>query len=126
MQTLIGTWRLIKEEAWAADGTKRPPFFGATPTGLAMFNNQGRMMAVLSDGSAAAPGPRRYASYCGNYTFDGKQLVTQVDRASEDRLLAEPQVRDASFADGILTLRPPPRVVDGVAVTRALHWEKLA
>lgn len=126
METLIGTWRLIKEEAWGVDGAPRPPFFGAMPTGLASFNAEGRMMAVLSDGSAAAPGARRYVSYCGAFTFDGKQLVTQVDGASEDRLLAEPQVRSASFADGILTLRPPVRVVDGEAITRALHWEKLA
>jgi len=125
MEKLIGTWRLIKEEAWGADGTPRAPLLGAMPTGLAMFNAEGRMMAVLSDGSAAAPGKRLYVSYCGAYTFDGKQLVTQVDRASEDRLLAEPQVRDARFADGILTLRPPARLVDGVMVTRSLHWERL-
>lgn len=125
METLIGTWRLIREEAWAADGTPRLPFFGVAPTGLAMFNDQGRMMAVLSDGSATAPGLRRYVSYCGAYIFDGKQLVTQVDRATEDRLLAEPQVREASFADGVLTLRPPARMVDGVAITRALHWERI-
>lgn len=125
MDTIIGTWRLIKEEAWGADGRAHPSFFGAMPTGLAMFNAEGRMMAVLSDGSASAPGARRYVSYCGAYTFDGKQLVTQVDGATEDRLRAEPQMRDAAFADGILTLRPPARLIDGVAVTRALHWEKL-
>ena len=126
MESLVGTWRLLREEAWDSNGNKRAPLLGARPMGLATFNDEGRMMAVLSDGSATAPGKRAYISYCGAYTFDGKRLVTEVDGATEARFWEAAQVRDASFADGVLTLRPPPRVFDGVELTRALHWEKIA
>jgi hypothetical protein len=125
MESLVGTWRLVGEEAWDSAGERRAPLMGARPMGLATFNAEGRMMAVLSDGSAETAGKRAYVSYCGAYTFDGARLVTQVDGASEARFWEAAQVREASFADGILTLRPPPRVFDGVELRRALHWEKI-
>jgi hypothetical protein len=125
MENIIGTWRLVREEALDPTGNPVPGLMRTVPMGLAMFNAEGRMMAVLSDGSATAPRPR-YVSYCGAYTFDGKRLVTAVDGASEPWFLEAAQVREASFADGLMTLRPPPRIVDGVDVRFALTWERIA
>ena len=66
--------------------------------GLLAFTADGRMMAMLSDGR---PGPidgaRAFVSYCGDYTFDGARLVTQVDGASDPVFFSEPQVREASL-----------------------------
>src|SRR6202022_4186547 len=104
MDNIIGTWRLVREEALDPTGKPMPGLLRTAPIGLAMFNAEGRMMAVLSDGSATAPGAR-YVSYCGAYTFDGKRWVTAVDGASEPWFFEAAQVREASFADGLMTLR---------------------
>ena len=66
------------------------------------------MMAVVCDGRREIPdgGKRDYSSYCGNYTFDGKQLITRVDAASDPARIGSDQVRDVRFEQGLMVLRP--------------------
>ena len=96
--------------------------------GRVTLNADGRMIAVLCDGRATLPEGehREYTSYCGNYTFDGKQLVTRVDACSDPARFGTDQVRDVSFEGDLMVLRPPVRVIDGVAQQRVLHWERIA
>jgi hypothetical protein len=93
-----------------------------------MLGADGRMMAVTCDGRREIPndGKREYGSYCGNYTFDGKQLITRVDAASDPSRIGSDQVRDARFEDGLMVLRPPPRTYGGSIEQRELYWEKIA
>jgi hypothetical protein len=83
-------------------------------------------MAALSDGR---PGPidgrRAFASYCGDYTFDGARLVTRVDGAS-DPVLSEPQVRDANLEGNRLTLRPPVGFRGASDLVGELVWERFS
>src|SRR5271167_4230802 len=106
MSPLVGVWRLVAENAWSAAGEPRPNLYGPMGMGLLTFPADGRMMAVFS---AGRPGPtdsaRAFASYCGDHTFDGARLVTQVDGASDPVFLSEPQVRDARLEGNRLTLR---------------------
>jgi len=85
------------------------------------------MMAALSDGR---PGPidgaRAFVSYCGDYTFDGARLVTQVDGASDPVFFSEPQVRDARLEGNRLTLRPPVGFRGASDLVRELVWERIA
>ena len=66
---------------------------GEKPRGLVVFYPDKRMMSVLCDGrSELPPGEtvREYNSYCGNYDYDGTNLVTRVDAsASKDRVGGE-------------------------------------
>ncbi len=78
--------------------------------------------ASLPDGVA-----REYSSYCGNYTFDGKTLVTRVDAASDPARMGTDQVRDVATEGNLMVLRPPLRSYDGAPEEqRVLWWEKIS
>jgi hypothetical protein len=126
MNSILGTWRLVAERGWDETGAPHPPIFGPAPFGLASFNAAGRMMAVLSDGRSGPVEGRAYASYCGEYTFDGARLVTQVDGASESRFFESAQIREVRFENGLMILRPPPRRIGAHEISRELSWERIA
>jgi hypothetical protein len=121
----VGTWRLVRANATAADGTKLPaPYGGDKAMGRATFNTEGRMLAVLCDGRPELPPgeAREYASYCGNYTFDG----TRVGAAPDPTHPGSDQVRKVRFESGLMVLRPPLRTYAAGTEQRELWWEKIA
>jgi hypothetical protein len=127
--SIVGTWRLVRASATAADGTRLPaPYGGDKAMGRATFNADGRMMAVLCDGRPELPPgeTREYASYCGNYRFDGTRLVTRVDAASDPARLGSDQVREVRFEGELMVLRPPLRAYTTGTEQRELWWEKIA
>ena len=128
MKSLVGTWRLVRAVAYDGNGQEIAPPYGGHGMGRVVLSAEGRMMAVLSDGRPEIPGGgrREYSSYCGNYTFDGKQLVTRVDAALEPSRIGGDQVRDVSFEGDLMVLRPPRRSYGGAAEQRVLYWEKIA
>lgn len=130
MTGVVGTWRLVKATAIAADGKVLPaPYGGDKAMGRVILNAEGRMMAVLCDGRPTLPAGavREYSSYCGNYTFDGKQLITKVDAANDPSRIGSDQVRDVRFEGKLMVLRPPLRAYGSKsAEQRELYWEKIA
>jgi hypothetical protein len=128
MISVVGTWRLVRAVSRDGNGNELPLPYGGHGTGRVMLGADGRMMAVTCDGRREIPGGgnREYSSYCGNYTFDGKQLITRVDAASDPGRLGSDQVRDVRFEDGLMVLRPPARTYGGQAEQRELYWEKIA
>jgi hypothetical protein len=125
MKSIVGTWRLVKAEAFDPDGKPLALLYGGKGMGRVCFTVDGRMMAVTCDGRAELPpgASRDYSSYCGNYTFDGATLVTRVDAASDPARLGSDQVRQASFDGERLVLRPPPRPS---GEQRVLTWENIS
>lgn len=128
MPDIVGTWRLVEPTARNAKGEPMPTPYGPKFMGRVTFNADGRMMAVLCDGRPALPEgtAREYASYCGNYTFDGARLVTRVDAASDPARMGTDQVRDVKFEGNRMILRPPPRQWAGQEQHRELAWEKIS
>jgi hypothetical protein len=128
MRSVVGTWRLVRAVARDADGKELPTPYGGYGMGRVMLGAEGRMMAVVCDGRREMPGnaKREYSSYCGNYTFDGQQLVTHVDAASDPARIGSDQVRDVRFEADLMVLRPPARTSGGAVEQRELFWEKLA
>ena len=129
MMSIVGTWALVRGTAVDLDGNQAPPpYGGAKAMGRVTFNADGRMMAVLCDGRPAMPAgvARLSVSYCGNYTFDGKRLVTRVDATSEPERMGTDQVRDVRFEGGLMVLRPPVREENGIPVQRELFWQKIS
>jgi hypothetical protein len=96
--------------------------------GRVTFNADGRMMAVLCDGRPSLPDgtARDYASYCGNYRFDGSRVITRVDAASDAARLGTDQVREVRFEGDRMILRPPPRPRGDVTEQRELSWQRIA
>ena len=113
MKDIVGTWRLIKTLAHNDAGEPMHPPYGSKPRGLVVFYPDKRMMSVLCDGrSELPPGEtvREYNSYCGNYDYDGTNLVTRVDAsASKDRVGGE-QKRFVHFVGEHMVLTQKPRL----------------
>jgi len=129
MNAITGTWQLVRTSSTAEDGTAMPPPYGGEKAmGRVVLNEDGRMMAVLIDGRAELPDgeTREYTSYCGNYTFDGKQLITRVDAASDPDRMGTDQVRDVHFEGDLMVLRPPLKSYASQAEQRELHWKKIS
>ena len=128
MVTGTGTWRLVRAVPRAGDGRELPVPYGGHGMGRVVLGADGRMMAVLCDGRRDIPegGTREYNSYCGNYTFDGTQLITRVDAASDPARIGSDQVRDVRFEGSLMVLRPPARTYQGPVEQRELYWEKIA
>lgn len=128
MTSVVGTWRLVSAVSRDANGKELPAPFGGHGMGRVVLGADGRMMAVLCDGRTEIPGggKREYSSYCGNYTFDGKQLITRVDAALDPSRIGGDQIRDVRFEGNLMVLRPPTRPYGDTVEQRDLFWEKIA
>jgi len=124
---IVGTWRLVATKAHDDAGKGLPAPYGPKAMGLVVFQGDGRMMAVLCDGRPSLPGaePRQFVSYAGNYTFDGRTLVTKVDASSEASRVGGEQVRQVRFEDGRMALNPPRRLFAGIMQHQELTWERV-
>ena len=130
MPSVIGTWALERAIATAADGRALATPYGGHGMGRVVLGANGRMMAVLCDARPTLPAgaKREYSSYCGNYTFDGKRLVTRVDAASDPSRIGSDQVREVRFEGEFMVLRPPLRTYAGGSAPeqRELWWRRIA
>jgi hypothetical protein len=129
MTSIVGTWRLVRAEAFDANGKPQPASYGGAPIGRLMLTSSGRMMAMTGDGrhEAHADHVREYNTYAGNYTFDGKRLTTRVDCCSNPAYMGTEQVRDVGHEGGLMVLRPPMRAYVGrPPEQRVLYWERIS
>ena len=129
MKDIVGTWRLVKTAAHDDNGRPMHPPYGEKPRGLLVFYPDKRMMSVLCDGRGRLPADetiREYNSYCGNYDYDGKTLVTHVDASADAGRVGGDQVRFTHFEGEQLVLTQKPRPWQGVMQHRALYWERIA
>jgi len=129
MISIIGTWRLVRAEAFDANGKLLPPPLGAAPVGRVMFTSGGRMMAMTGDGRQVVPAGqvREYNTYAGTYAFNGKRLITRVDSCSNPAYMGTEQVREVGNEGGLMVLRPPVRTYVGrPPEQRVLYWERIS
>jgi hypothetical protein len=129
MKDIVGTWRICKTLAHDDDGRAMHPPYGEKPRGLLVFYADKRMMSVLCDSRrklAAGETVREYNSYCGNYEYDGKTLVTHVDASADPKRVGGDQARFIHFDGDHLVLTQKPRLWQGVMQHRELHWERIA
>jgi hypothetical protein len=128
MPSIVGTWKLVHATARDATGAARPSPYGGKALGRVTFTPEGRMMSVVCDGRTELPpgANREYSSYCGNYTYDGTQLVTRVDAASDPSRISSDQVRGVRFEGERMVLVPPPRRIGESDEYREITWERIA
>jgi len=85
VHTLPGTmWKLIEASAFDEQGHELPPPLGQEPMGFTMFEAE-RVIVAASDGRSSLPSDvrsRAFVAYTGRYHFDGSEIVTTVDGAS--------------------------------------------
>jgi len=129
MIRIVGTWRLVRTEAFDANGKPQPSPYGGAPIGRVMFTSSGRMMAMTGDARPAALAGqiREYNTYAGTYTFNGERLVTRVDCCSNPAYMGTEQVREVGQEGELMVLRPPVRAyLDRPPEQRVLYWEKIS
>lgn len=128
MPSIVGTWKLVAASARDGSGAALPAPYGPKIMGRVVFNADGRMMSVVCDGrpETSVGAAREYSSYCGNYTFDGTQLVTRVDAASDPSRIGSDQVRGVRFEGDRMILSPPPRRQGDSEEHRELTWQRIA
>ena len=126
---ITGTWKLVRTKAETEDGSPvQGPFGGEQTIGRLVLTADGRMMGAIVDARAELPAgqPRERTFYSGNYTFDGKQLVTRVDLSIDQDRVGGEQVRDVSFEGEYMVLRPPLRNYRGRMERHSLWWVRIA
>lgn len=127
--SIVGTWKVVDAISRDAQGKELPKPYGPKGMGIVTLNAEGRMMAVLCDGRPQLPDgtKREYASYCGNYTFDGTTLITKVDASASARIaVGGDQIRKVRFEGKRMVLTPPPTELNGVMQYRDIFWERLS
>ena len=126
-ELLIGTWKLVDITNRDKDGNILRSSYGPKKMGVITFNDDHRMMVVISDGRENLPSsrPREYTSYAGRYRFDGKTLVTRVDCSTVADRIGTDQVRPARFSGNRVILTAPPVDIEGVINYRDLTWERI-
>lgn len=125
---LFGMWKLVDITNRDADGNVIRSSYGPKKMGVITFNDDHRMMVVISDGREKLPSdrPREYVSYAGRYRFDGETVVTTIDCTSVPRIkIGSDQVRPARIEGNRVTLTAPPADIEGVINYRELTWEKI-
>jgi hypothetical protein len=128
VRNVVGVWRLVGGSTTDPSGKELGAPFGPRGMGLVSLTADGRMMAVLVDARPTLPegAKREYSSYCGNYTFDGRTLITTVDAALDPARLGGQQVRKVRFDGDRMILVPPDREDAGVKLHRELVWERVS
>ena len=124
---LVGVWKLIEIVNTDKEGNALRSSYGPRKMGLITFNDDHRMMVVISDGRDSIPGEtdREYSSYTGRYTFDGTILKTEVDGSLPLERVGTLQTRPARLVGKRITLRAPPVEIDGIVNYRDLTWERI-
>lgn len=128
MTSIPGTWALVRVTSTDADGKALPSPLGGQPIGRVLLTDDARMIAVTCNGRPEVPAgeSRDFSAYSGNYTTDGKTLVTRVFAASDPSRIGGDQVRDVRFEGEHMILRPPLRSYFGrPPETRELWWQRV-
>jgi hypothetical protein len=120
MQSLVGVWKLVEAHAFDATGRELPPPLGPQPIGIVLFEAE-RMVAAIS---ATIESRCRLIAYTGTYHFDGVELATQVEDASQPELIVE-QVRRIRFESPTRMVAVPVSGVTGSFIGVEIAWGRV-
>lgn len=137
-ESFIGSWQLIDYVTLLEDGTCFEPL-GTAPYGIGTYTEAGWMSAHLMRSDRPLLGQSRpvfdrlspellaetatgYIGYAGKFTVDvhTRRVIHHVEAAFIPDWVGTDMIREFSFADGMLTLRPP--AVAGAS--SVLRWRR--
>lgn len=142
-ERMTGTWRLVSWQTHQ-DGGKIGHPFGTDAQGLLVYTADGRVSGQMmranrrvfsrprteavefdvGDAGELAAAFNSFLAYAGRWTVGEDGLVRHhVEIASIPGWAGTVLRRKATFDDGRLVLRTPPRIIDGVGQRGVLVWE---
>jgi Lipocalin-like domain len=118
---VLGAWEL--ESFVATDvhtGVERRPL-GAEPRGLIMYTSDGHMSAQLAESDM-----RGYVAYGGRFSVNEETAVLHHDVTVSmmPELLTQPQFRQATVDDDVLTLSATTTDASGTETNARLVWRR--
>ena len=138
--SLIGTWKLVSASSSTATGGCNNTPYGPNPTGVLIYNSDGRMAVMVSyDGRkklsvadrAAAPAEERaeafttFFAYSGRYTVKDDKVIHHIELASLQNWVGTDQVRLIKQHGDRIILITPPVQLNGRMETFELTWERV-
>lgn len=135
---LIGTWFLREAYAIAADGERLYDVYGARPTGVIHYGDDGRMMALIThDGRERLDGDRQAApesqraqaykssiAYAGAFSLADGWVSHAVDMSTYPNWVGTVLRRAFRFEQGDVVLTTAPQIQDGVETVIKLVWQR--
>lgn len=138
--SLRGTWKLVSALSSTATGVHNNTPYGPNPTGILIYNNDGRMAVMISYGGRkklsvadrmAAPFEERaeafatFLAYSGRYTVKGDKVIHHVELASLQNWVGTDQIRLIKYHGKRITLVTPPLQLNGMTEVFELTWERV-
>ena len=142
-EMLVGTWKLVSASNVTDKGIVKKEAYGRNPIGFLTYTADGRMMAIITDGSAnryrstgewllPRKKPRHFrhrSSYAGTFTLTGNKVTHHVEASSDPNRVNTDLVRIiVKLEDDRVTLRTTaPFVWDGGAqiAYQELVWDRM-
>ena len=135
MSDLVGVWRLVDFYALSEGDDERTQLLGDDPSGDAVFEPSGRMMAMVTAGNRmtgrSVPEMAELflsmAAYSGKWSIDDQKFTTVVDVAWDPSWVGTSQIRYYTFDGKILTLRTDPLELAALPGRKAIvyaRWER--
>lgn len=138
---LVGSWRLRRWVARAADGSESLPM-GEAPEGLLVYSGEGTMVGIMgpadrprfaSDDVTGGTDEERarafatFVAYGGGYVIEGTSVVHTVERSLFPNWIGTSQRREWEL-DGSgdrLMLTSPPLLLGGQVRVQSLTWQRV-
>jgi Lipocalin-like domain len=120
-EAVLGAWELVSFVARdTTTGEDRQPL-GTAPRGLILYTADGHMSAQLAESDM-----RGYIAYGGRFSVDEETatLHHDVTISMMPELLTQPQFRNASVDDDLLTLSATRADDNGVTTHSSLVWRR--
>lgn len=137
---LVGTWRLERWDAVAADGSTTQPF-GHAPLGYVVYTPDGRMITTISEadrppiGGDLLSGPEAarltafasFIAYSGTFRVVGSDVIHAVEMSLFPDWIGGEQLRHVELDETRrkLTLSTDPTPTAGRVARHRLTWQRL-
>lgn len=137
--SVVGTWKLKSFWREVTETKVRYQSFGPNPTGYMNYSADGRMMAMIFNGSRSVPkGPvatdaeavalyRSMLSYTGRYVVEGDKVVHHLDGSWNEIWTGTALTRFFKIEGRTLTITTAPALSasDGKMGVSTAVWEKV-
>lgn len=135
---ILGTWYLREAYAIDADGRRQHDLYGARPTGIIHYGDDGRMMALIThEGRSRMSGDRQAApdheraeayksciAYSGIFEIEGGWILHRVDVSTYPNWVGTTLRRQVRIEGGCVVLLTAPQMQDGVETVLKLVWQR--